>query len=386
MNELQTLFERHYGSLQDGASQDVFQIRAPGRVNLLGGHVDYNGGFVLPIASTQSIQLLLRPREDRQVTLYSTHTDETRSFSLDAIEREENWLDYVKGVARELELLQVPLHGFEGVIVSDLPAASGLSSSAALEVGTALAFLHLAKKTLPPIEIALLCQRAENRFVGVNCGIMDQTAVAACEEDFALLLDCRSLEIEQIPFALKDHALIVTDSGAPRELASSAYNERRAQCEEGLETLQQFLPGIKALRDVSWQEYLRYKDELSPVIRKRVRHVVSEIERTWRGAQCLKAGDFAGFGECIDASHNSLRDDYEVSSFELDWLVDWARRHPGVLGSRLTGAGFGGCTITLIESSSADEFIEKLPQEYFSATGRTARSWRCKAAAGAALV
>lgn len=381
MSELTTLFEQHYGD-----SQNCFHVRAPGRVNLLGGHVDYNGGFVLPIATSQSIQLMLRPRQDREIKLYSTHTKEQLSFSLDSIEKEENWLDYVKGVARELEIAQIPLQGFEGVIASDLPAAAGLSSSAALEVGIALAFLHLAHATMAPMEIALLCQRAENRFVGVNCGIMDQTAVAACQKDSALLLDCRSLEMEQIPFALEDHTLIVTDSGVPRELASSAYNERRSQCEEGFKALQKFLPQIEALRDISWQEYSQHENELSPVLRKRVRHVVTEIERTERGAKCLKAGDFAGFGKCINDSHDSLRDNYEVSSVELDWLVDWARAHPGVLGSRLTGAGFGGCIITLIENDAADDFLSRLPEEYLTATGKTAHNWRCIAAAGAAVL
>jgi galactokinase len=215
MNDLQELFAQHFGQ-----SENAFAVRAPGRANLIGGHVDYNDGFVMPIATPMSIRLMVRPREDRTVELYSANFQTHFSFSLDDIEKSHNWLDYVKGVARELASAQVPLHGFEGVILSDVPAASGLSSSAALEVGATLAFLHLARQPMPAADIALLCQRAENKFVGVNCGIMDQMAVAACEKDHALLLDCRSLETEQIPFALKNHGL----QRAPRAVRSRTGN------------------------------------------------------------------------------------------------------------------------------------------------------------------
>jgi galactokinase len=381
MNDLQELFAQQFGG-----DENTFAVRAPGRANLMGGHVDYNHGFVLPIAVPMSIRLMLRPRGDRVVELYSANFETRFSFSLDDIEKSHNWLDYVKGVARELASAQVPLHGFEGVILSDVPAASGLSSSAALEVGAALAFLHLAEQPMHAADIALLCQRAENKFVGVNCGIMDQMAVAACEKDHALLLDCRSLETEQIPFALKNHAIVIVDSGVPRELAASAYNERRAQCEAGLEILQKYLPPIEALRDVSLEEYSRLKDELPTVIQKRVRHVITEIARTQKAAEFLKAGDYAGFGDCINASHNSLRDDYEVSNSQLDWLVNWSRSQAGVLGARLTGAGFGGCIIALVENATLDNYLQNLPREYSRATGKTARCWPCTAAAGARIV
>ncbi len=381
MNDLQELFAEHFG-----ASENAFSVRAPGRANLIGGHVDYNHGFVLPIAVPMSIRLMIRPREDRIVELYSANFETRFSFSLDDIEQSHNWLDYVKGVARELASAQVPLHGFEGVVLSDVPAASGLSSSAALEVAAALAFLHLAEQPMHAADIALLCQRAENKFVGVNCGIMDQMAVAACEKDHALLLDCRSLEIEHIPFALKNHTLVITDSGVPRELAASAYNERRAQCEAGLEILQKHLPPIEALRDVSLAEHSQHKAEMPTVIQKRVRHVVTEIARTQQAATFLKEGNFNGFGDCINASHDSLRDDYEVSNSQLDWLVNWSRSQPGVLGARLTGAGFGGCIIALVENEVLESYLQNLPREYSQATGKTARCWPCTAAAGARIV
>ena len=381
ISDLRDLFEQQFGD-----SQSAFSIRAPGRANLIGGHVDYNHGFVMPIALPMNIRLMLRPREDRIVELYSANFQTRFSCSLDDIQQSHNWLDYVKGVARELASAQVPLHGFEGVILSDVPAASGLSSSAALEVGTTLAFLHLAQQPMHAADIALLCQRAENKFVGVNCGIMDQMAVAACEKDHALLLDCRTLETEQIPFALKNHTLVITDSGVPRELAASAYNKRRAQCEAGLEILQKHLPPFEALRDVSLQEYSRHKDELPTVICKRVRHVVTEIARVHQAAAFLKANDLQSFGACINASHDSLRDDYEVSNSELNWLVDWSRAQPGVLGARLTGAGFGGCIIALVKNDSLENYLQELPAEYSQAMGKIARCWPCAAVAGARLV
>lgn len=380
MNELQSLFSTHFGE-----PEPSFSVRAPGRVNLIGEHVDYNDGFVLPIATPMSTQFLLRPREDRMVELYSSNFQTRFSFSLDAMEKQDNWIDYVQGVARELGSAQVPLHGFEGVLCSDVPTASGLSSSAAIEVGAALAFLHLASQPMTPADIALLCQRAENKFIGVNCGIMDQMAVAACHADHALLLDCRSLDATQIPFKLKNHAIVVTDSGAPRELAASAYNERRAECEAGLEILQKDLPHAESLRDISLEEYSRSKDKLPEIIQRRVHHVVSEIARTLLATEYLQVEDWAGFGECMNLSHNSLRDDYEVSSCDLDWLVDWSRAQPGVLGARVTGAGFGGCTITLIENAHVENFIAQLPSEYSAGTGRTARSWVCTASSGASI-
>lgn len=380
MNQLHELFQNHFGD-----PSSTFFVRAPGRVNLIGEHVDYNNGFVLPIATPMSTRLRIRPRHDRQVQIYSSNFQTRLSFSLDHLEKQDSWLDYVIGVARELASESVPLHGFEGVLESDVPTASGLSSSAALEVSAALAFTHLAQQPMAAADVALLCQRAENRFIGVNCGIMDQMAVAACQENHALLLDCRSLETQQIPFALQEHSIVVTDSGAPRELAASAYNQRRLQCEEGLSILQKFLPHAESLRDITLTEYFQYESQIPELTRKRVRHVISEVERTECAAKLLKNNDLVRFGDCMNASHESLRNDYEVSSNELDWLVHWSRTHDGVLGARLTGAGFGGCTVTLIKSSEVADFIERLPTEYSAATGRSARCWVCMAAPGASV-
>jgi galactokinase len=381
MNELNQHFTDQFG---DDAT--AFTVRAPGRVNLIGEHVDYNDGFVLPMAISLQTTMRIRPRADRTVDLYAVNLDKRATFSLDNIEKQDDWIDYVQGVAEQLASAGVPLHGFEGVVESTVPMASGLSSSAAIEVAAAMTFLHLAQQPMSPPDVALLCQRAENQFIGVNSGIMDQMAVAACVENHALLLDCRTLDIEQVPFQLKDYVVVVTDSGAPRELASSAYNERRAQCEEGVAILRESLPHVNSLRDVTPEELEANAAKLPEVVEKRVRHVVEEIARTQSAVASLRAGDLAAMGAAMNDSHESLAKLYEVSSLELDWITSWSRSQPGVLGSRMTGAGFGGCTVTLMEKAHAESLMQKLPAEYLAATGRTARSWICEAENGAEVL
>ena len=369
-----------------GDDAAAFTVRAPGRVNLIGEHVDYNGGLVLPMALSLQFTLRVRPRADNVVKLYATEFDDEQNFSLDELEKRGEWIDYVMGVADELQKSNLNLRGFEGVIESTVPIASGLSSSAAIEVGSCLAFLQVTNQSLSSTEIALLCQRAENNFMGVNCGIMDQMAVAACEKDHALLLDCRDLSMRQVPFVLDEYSIVVTDSGAPRELASSAYNERRAQCEEGLAVLQKFDSTLQTLRDVSPDFLEEHAMDLSGVVYQRLKHVVNEIARTLEAVQVLEANDLARFGELMNESHHSLRDDYSVSSLELNYLTDWARHQDGVLGSRMTGAGFGGCTVTLIAKKNVQDFMRDQPIEYSKKTGRTARCWECTAEQGAEVL
>ena len=377
---LHSLFAGRFGG------EPTLALRSPGRVNLIGEHVDYNDGFVLPIAVSMQTDMVLRPRDDQKVVLYSPIFDSQMEFSLDNLQKQGAWIDYAQAVASVLEQDGIELRGFEGAVSSDIPLASGLSSSASIEVAVALAFFHLAGVEKSRAEIALLCQKAENTFIGVNCGIMDQMAVAACEKDHALLLDCRDISMQQVPFKLKDHAIVVVDSAAPRELASSAYNARRAQCEEGLAILQKQHPEAKSLRDISPEQLAGYVHELPEEVARRVSHVVGEIARTQEAVQALQAGDLATFGRKMNESHASLRDLYEVTSFELDFLTDWARKQPGVLGSRMTGAGFGGCTVTLIERDHAHDFIERLVRDYKEATNRQARGWICEAQAGAEIL
>ena len=367
-------------------SKSTFIVRAPGRLSVMGGHVDYNGGPVMPIAIPLNIELHLETHTGNTVELYAEEIDKHAQFSLDDLQRQHSWIDYVQGVAVELKELGIPLHGFRGVLKSTLPMAAGLSSSAALEIATALAFLYLANETLSPVETALLCQRAENKFVGVQCGILDQTAIAACIADHALMLYCNTMEFEQIPFNLKNHSVIVTYSGAPRELASSAYNDRRVSCEKAVELLKEKKPQINKLCDLTPDDLPLAEKVLSPLLYKRVRHVVTEIDRTNRAAIALKNNDLEMLGRLIDQTHNSLRDDYEVSSKELNWLVDWARKQSGVLGSRLTGAGFGGCTVTLIEKEYIAPFVENLPTEYKCFSGIDAKCWEVIAVDGARVL
>ncbi|RYG69897.1 galactokinase, partial [bacterium] len=253
---IQEQFQARFGAEPD------FIVRSPGRVNLIGEHVDYNDGFVLPMAVPLQTEMAIRARDDDKVILYSPIFGDEQEFQVGHCGKKGSWIDYAQGVASELVAEGATLHGFEGVVTSNVPLASGLSSSASFEVAVALAFTYLSSIEKTPAEVALLCQAAENRFIGVNCGIMDQMAVAACIEDHALLLDCRSLAMEQVPLRLKDHAIVVTDSAAPRELASSAYNERRAQCEEGLAILQKSEPDAKSLRDITPLQLSAHAHEL----------------------------------------------------------------------------------------------------------------------------
>ena len=377
---IQEIFREHFNG------EAEFGVLSPGRVNLIGEHVDYNDGFVLPMAVPLHTDMVLRARDDDKIVLHSPLFGDTLEFSVQHLQKQGTWIDYAQAVAAEFVGRGIALHGFEGVVMSNVPLASGLSSSASFEVAVAMAFLHLAGESMTPSEVALLCQHAENNFIGVQCGIMDQMAVAACTQNHALLLDCRTLEMRQVPFRLPNHAVIVIDSAAPRELASSAYNTRRAECELGLSLLQKHYPDAQSLRDISPDQFALHSQDLPQEVAKRLAHVIGEIARTQEAVEALENGNLETFGAKMNESHASLRDLYEVTSAELDFLTDWARKQPGVLGSRMTGAGFGGCTVTLIERAHAPEFLENLIPAYEIASNRVARGWICEAAAGAAIV
>jgi galactokinase len=341
----------------------------PGRVNLIGEHTDYNDGYVLPVAIKRDIRIALRPRADRRVKVYSLEYDDWYEFSLDELRYNQEllWTNYVQGVAWVLQELGIALAGFDGVISGNVPRASGLSSSAALEVATATAFLAASEQShaLDGVKIALAAQRAENKFVGVNCGIMDQYISVLGQEGQALLIDCRSLEYQLIPVP-KEAALVIGNTKASRSLASSAYNERRRQCEEGVAILQTVLPNVRALRDVTSAQLEEHKALLSETVYRRCRHVVSEDERVLQAVSALQANDLATVGQLMNASHTSLRDDYEVSSPALDAMVNAMRTAEGVYGARLTGAGFGGCAVALVqpgrEQAVTDAIYEKYPK------------------------
>jgi len=353
---------------------------APGRVNLIGEHTDYNDGFVLPVALERDVRVLFNPRQDRRVRLYAVEFDAWAEFDLDNLgfTEEQFWSNYVQGMAWSLQEQGVSLVGLEGIVSGNVPRGSGLSSSAALEVACAKAFLAASDQldALTGPQLAKAAQRAENEFVGVNCGIMDQFISTLGAEGHALLIDCRSLEYQLVPFPA-GASLVIGNTKASRSLAGSAYNERRAQCEEGVRLLQQVLPGIQALRDVSSEQLDAHRDLLPSLIYQRCHHVVSENERVMATVEALAQDDLHEVGRLMAASHASLRDDYQVSSEALDAMVAAMSSVEGCYGARLTGAGFGGCAVALVakgqEATVRDAILDQYskamntwPEVYFS--------------------
>jgi galactokinase len=363
-------------------------FRAPGRVNLIGEHTDYNDGFVLPMAIEFETVVAAAAREDRNIRVRSATLNEENEIDLNAPERKlrGSWLDYVEGVARILERENVKLRGADLLISSDVPAGAGLSSSAALEISVGLALAETSAQTIDRVKLALIGQAAEHEFVGANVGIMDQFVSALGKKGNALLIDCRSLQAEQIPFESKDSAIVICDSKVKHELASSEYNTRREECERGVLLLKKFLPDIKQLRDVSAEVFEEYAAHLPEIIKRRCRHVVTENERTRQAAEALKKNDFDKFGQLMHLSHASLRDDYEVSCKELDLLVEIAADCPGVFGARMTGGGFGGSTVNLVRRDSLKEFTERVSIEYFNQTQIETKIYISNAADGAGEV
>lgn len=358
-------FQERFGDLPR------LRARAPGRVNLIGEHTDYNDGFVLPMAIHRAIWVAARPRGDRRVHLIAADFGEEAVFSLDELHPGgvRGWAAYPAGVAWVLEQVGFRLPGVDGVVAGEVPIGSGLSSSAALEVAFAMAWVTLGGHEVPRLELARLCQRAENEFVGVRCGIMDQMAALFGRRGHALLIDCRFLETRLIPIP-EEIVILVADSGVRRELAASEYNARRAQCEEAVRRLQGRYPGIRALRDVSRAQLEAARMELPDQIYRRARHVVSENERVLHAVAALERGDLPAFGEQLNASHESLRSDYEVSAPELDTLVEAARSVPGVYGARLTGAGFGGSILAVVRREAVQAAGEVIARHYEACFGR----------------
>ncbi|MEM7129520.1 MAG: galactokinase [Chloroflexota bacterium] len=366
-NRTNTLIEEFQKRFHSTPSQVAI---APGRVNLIGEHTDYNDGFVLPIALQRDVRIVMAPREDRTIRLFSLEYDSTIEFSLDQFKPSENlhWGNYIKGVAWSLQEEGLILQGFDGVISGNVPRGSGLSSSAALEVACGQALLSASglSHSINGPRLAQIAQRAENKYVGVNCGIMDQFISVLGAVDQALLIDCRSLDYRLVSMPT-DVSIVIGNTKASRSLADSAYNERRSQCEEGVAILQTVLPHIQALRDVSAAELEEHQSLLpSPVIYQRCHHVVTENERVLYAVDALEEGDLNQVGQLMNQSHASLRDDYQVSSNALDIMVELMSSIPGCYGARLTGAGFGGCAIALVkpgtEQAVADAIYDGYPK------------------------
>ena len=358
-------------------------VRAPGRVNLIGEHTDYNDGYVLPVAIDRSVLVAAAPRDDRQVVIHALDFGESVAFSLDDIEYDQvnPWSNYQRGVAYFLEERGIELPGLNAVVGGDVPIGSGLSSSAAVEVSMAYTWQVLAGFNLSRVELALLCQRAENEFVGINCGIMDQFISALGQRDHALLIDCRSLRHQPVPLP-PEAAVVVADTMKRRGLVDSEYNTRRQECGEGVRILQRYLPQVQALRDVSTDQFVEYKEQLPEKVRRRCRHIIYENERVLKGVAALQADDLDAFGRLMNESHASLRDDYEVSCLELDIMAEAAWKVDGVYGSRMTGAGFGGCTVSLMAEEALDDFRGQVAATYEEATGTVPQIYVCRAEDG----
>jgi galactokinase len=379
-------FRRKFGHPCDAIA------RAPGRVNLLGEHVDYNDGRVLPAAIDRGTYVAFSPSSRNSSTIWAADYRQVSHFSASPVDNLRaardglsGWARYPAGVAWSLGQDGLAVKDIDAVFSSDVPRGAGLSSSASVELAFATAWKSLGGWQLSPMNLALLCQRAENKYVGVNCGIMDQAASACGQADHLLLLDCRSLEFQLLPLP-SGSAIIVADTGVRHSLATSEYNDRRWACEEAMRLLQPELPGITALRDVSLADFNRLAASLPPIVEKRARHVVEEIDRTQQAIDLLQVGDLPGFGHLMNECHRSLRDLYEVSCPELDIMTRIAQSLEGCFGARLTGAGFGGCTVNLVALSRAGEFSRELASGYENETGRHAEVYVCQATAGAGLV
>lgn len=379
MSLLETVHQLFHTRFDD---EPAYIVRSPGRVNLIGEHTDYNDGFVFPMAIDRATWIALRPREDRQVRVVSADFEEEKTFSLDDLQHPTKtaWVDYITGVAWALQERGYTLNGWEGVVIGDVPIGSGLSSSAALELVTARAFFVVSGFEWNPAIMAKVGMAAENQWLGVKTGIMDQMISAAGVENRALLIDCRTLETSTAPLP-SDTVVVILDTSTRRGLVDSKYNERREQCESAAKFF-----GVKALRDVDIETFNARADELEPLIRKRARHIITENDRTLQAKQAMETGDAETLGKLMIESHISLRDDFEVSSDALNVIVDCANAEDACYGARMTGAGFGGAAVALVKADAVDTFVENVTACYTSKTDYDPIIYICQATNGAETI
>jgi len=373
-NKLRLSFASYFNSKSE------FIIRAPGRVNLIGEHTDYNDGFVLPMAIDRAVWLALRPRDDKHVRIFSLDLQAESAFDLSNLKKGPGWIEYAKGVADQLIKAGYELRGFDAILTGDVPQGAGLSSSAAMELATARAFAAASNFDWDAIKMAKYAQKAENEWVGVNCGIMDQMASAICKQGHALFLDCRSLEYQHIPLP-KDTSIVILDTSTRHQLADSAYNERRSQCEEAARWFR-----VKTLRDVSLDELNSPKAaNLNKIALKRARHVITENARVLEAVKVMKTGNVIRLGELLNASHDSLRDNFEVTNEALNIIVESAQEQPGCYGARMTGAGFGGCALALVQKEKVKGFAQAVSAAYRQRSGLEASVYICEPSDGASI-
>ncbi|MBC8109980.1 MAG: galactokinase [Verrucomicrobia bacterium] len=352
--------------------ENLCLVRSPGRINLIGEHTDYNEGFVLPAAIDKAIFMAIAPRSDQQVTIASLDYQQEVIFSIENLQKNDKpWSHYLMGVVEQFQRAGKVISGFDCVFAGEIPLGAGLSSSAALECATAFALNDICQLNFSKLELVQLAQKAENEFVGVKCGIMDQFASMFGKKNQVLRLDCRTLAYEYFPLSMEDFRIVLCDSGVKHSLADSAYNIRRQECETGVAIIRQEYPQvfIQSLRDVNIQMLINCKPMMPEVVFKRCLYVLKETERLLQGTEDLKEKNLSAFGQKMFQTHEGLRDDYEVSCEELDILVAISRNEPNVLGSRMMGGGFGGCTINLVKEKGVENFMQNIEKEYFSKTG-----------------
>jgi galactokinase len=380
MADLQALREVFLDRFGMDNDQSIRVFYAPGRVNLIGEHTDYNGGYVFPAALTFGTTMLVRKRQDEQIGFASVNFPLRKHISIHniAFDAGDDWINYPKGILVELQRQGVPISGCDILYSGEIPNGSGLSSSASIEVVTAFAMLTLAGQPVDKVQIALLAQRAENEFMNVKCGIMDQFAVSVGKKDHAILLMCDTLEYKHVPFQSGEYKLVIGNTNKKRGLVDSAYNERRSQCEQAVKDLQVQFPQLTLLGQLTLQQFNEFQHLIPDgTVRKRAQHVVEEIDRVLESMKVLEQNNLAAFGQLMIGSHNSLRDLYEVTGRELDTMVEEALKVPGVLGSRMTGAGFGGCTVSLVHEDSVEPFIRQVGASYTEKTGLTGEFYVC---------
>ena len=383
--------KKRFIEIYGGSADDLRTFAAPGRVNLIGEHIDYCGGYVFPAAISLDTTIIARARTDRLINLAATDLPDRISMQLDQLEKGKalRWGNYQLGVANEMQLSGFQLTGVDLLYHDTVPLGAGLSSSAAIQLATAITLATLGNehagigKPIDLVQLAIICQQAEHNYVGVQCGIMDQITSAIGKKDHAILLDCKTLAYEYVPLTLGIYCLVLANTKKKRSLGESKYNERVAETQAGLEIMQKFLPGRLSLCEINVWEFEQYKDQIDPVIRKRVEHVVKENARVKTACQALKANDLPAFADLLNQAQVSIHELYEVTGFELDTMVSEARKADGCIAARMTGAGFGGCTVNLVHKDSIKTFIQKTGENYQAKTGIVPEFYVCEIGDGA---
>jgi galactokinase len=383
---MMTNWKEEFIQLFAGTKEDIRIFFAPGRVNLIGEHTDYNGGHVLPCALEIGTYALVRKTANPFIRFYSKNFPETGIITVSyddlSYQEQHGWANYPKGIIAAFQLFCPIEMGLDILYYGTIPNGAGLSSSASIELVTAVMLNELFAQHIDMLELVKMSQKVENEYVGVNCGIMDQFAVGMGKRNHAMLLNCQTLEYRYLPVSMSNCSIVIANTNKKRGLADSAYNERRATCEAALVKLQKHI-NIASLGDLTSEQLEEYKHLLSPLEQQRARHAVTENERTIEAAAALEKGDLARFGELMKQSHISLRDDYEVTGTELDTLVEAAWKHEGTIGARMTGAGFGGCTVNIVKDAYIPDFIERVGKEYVEKIGYEASFYVVKIGDGA---